>query len=180
MGLERWKKISSSPVRDNDWWTYRLDTYELPSGRTGEYHYVHTEGSSMVVPVLDDDKIVMVRQYRYLCNRESLEFPAGGVKKGMSYRETAEKELGEEAGYSASQMEFVGEFNPCNGVTDEICQVFLARGLREVQAAPDVTEQFEIIRVTPDNLDRMIASREIWDGMTLAAWALVRSRIRPG
>ncbi|HUI64582.1 MAG TPA: NUDIX hydrolase, partial [Bacteroidota bacterium] len=72
-----------------------------------------------------------------------------------------------------------GEFNPYNGVTDEICQVFIARNLVFVGADPDVTEEFEILQLAPSDLEQRIASGEIWDGMTIAAWALVRSKIEP-
>ncbi|HEY6952514.1 MAG TPA: NUDIX hydrolase [Bacteroidota bacterium] len=177
--LRRWKTISSTIVSINPWWTYKRDTFQIPGGFTGEYHYVHTEGSSLVVPVRDDGKLVMVNQYRYLCERESLEFPCGGVKVGKSYDEMARLELEEETGYTADEMKRVGEFNPYNGVTNEICAVYLARQLQVSTAKPDATEEFEILAISPSDLDVMIKRRKVWDGMTLAAWALVKPDIMP-
>ncbi len=176
MALKSWKKISESDVFRNPWWTYRKDALELPSGRSGEYHYVHTNGSSMVVPFLEDGMVLLVNQYRYLLDRESLEFPCGSVKDGSCHDETARCELAEESGYSAGSLAAVGEFNPYNGVADEMCRVYVARELRYVGGAPDETEEFEIVRMTPAEIDERIGSGDIWDGMTIAAWAIAKAR----
>jgi ADP-ribose pyrophosphatase len=175
MALKSWKKLAESIVLRNPWWTYKRDDIELPSGKPGEYHYVHTNGSSMVVPVLDDGKVLLVNQYRYLMDRESVEFPCGSVKDGSNHVETAGCELAEETGYSAERLVLVGEFNPYNGVTDEMCSVYVARGLRYVGEAPDETEEFEIVRATRDEIDARIGAGAIWDGMTIAAWAIAKA-----
>jgi ADP-ribose pyrophosphatase len=158
----------------NAWWTYLLDEYNLPSGKRGEYHFVHTPGSSMVVPVLPDGTLLLVNQYRYLLDRESIEFPCGSVKEGSNHDRTAWEELAEETGYSAKTLLQVGEFNPYNGVTDEMCRVYVARDLQFVGANPDETEEFELVRLNPGELDRKIADGTIWDGMTIAAWGISR------
>ncbi len=172
--LNRWKRLSSRVVAKNPWWTYKLDQYKIPTGYSGEYHYVHTNGASMVVPVVNDGRIILVNQYRYLCDRESIEFPCGGVKDGTSYDSTATMELEEETGYRCENIQRVGEFNPYNGVTNEICAVYVARNLIKSVAHPDATEEFEIVLCFPGQLDEMVQTGKIWDGMTLAAWALVR------
>jgi len=177
MPLKTWKKISESILFQNSWWMYKKDETELPSGKRGEYHYVHTNGASMVVPVLNDGRIVFVNQYRYLNSRESLELPCGGVKDGHTYEETAKHELEEEAGFIARVWDRVGEFNPYNGVTDELCRVFIAKDLCQVLPTPDDTEEFEILFLMPDEVDARIAAGTIWDGMTIAAWNIAKSRI---
>jgi ADP-ribose pyrophosphatase len=131
----------------------------------------------MIVPVLSDGRIVLVNQYRYLNDRESLEFPCGGVKDGSTYGDTARHELEEEAGLIAKDWQEVGEFNPYNGVTNEICRVFLAKNLAAVPVKPDETEEFETITLTPNEVDAQIASGVIWDGMTIASWMIVRPRL---
>ena len=175
--LRRWKKINTKVIHKNPWWTYKLDNFEIQDGFSGEYHYVHTNGSSMVIPITDDRKIILVNQFRYLCNRESLEFPCGSVKEGKSHLETAHSELEEETGYLANLMENVGEFNPYNGVTSEICKIFLARRLQLTVAKPDDTEEFELVFCSPEEIDVMISEKIIWDGMTLAAWMLSRQHV---
>jgi len=173
VALKAWKKLTESDVFRNPWWTYRRDTVELPAGRNGEYHYVHTNGSSLVIPVLEDGRIVLVNQYRYLVNRESIEFPCGSVKDGSSHDQTAWMELAEETGYSAKQLSLAAEFNPYNGVTDEMCKVYIARELQFVGASPDETEEFEIVLLQSKEIDARIKDGIIWDGMTLAAWSIV-------
>ena len=176
MGLKTWKKITESTIFRNPWWTYRRDVVELPSGKPGEYHYVHTNGSSLVVPVLADGRLIMVRQFRYLAGKESVEFPCGSVKDDSTHDKTALMELTEETGYSPTTLHLVGEFNPYNGVTDEMCRVYVARDLRFVGASPDETEEFEVTLVLPADVERDIKDGVIWDGMTIAAWAMVRAR----
>jgi ADP-ribose pyrophosphatase len=180
MALKPWKKLTESVRLKNNWWLYKLDTFELPSGMKGEYHYVHTNGSSMVIPIPSDGSILMVNQYRYLAEKESLEFPCGSVKDGSSYDETAWHELAEETGYSSNRFFLAGEFNPYNGVTDEMCRVYIARDLYEVNSKPDETEEFELFRLTPSEIDDKIRSGEIWDGMSITAWCIAKSKINMG
>jgi ADP-ribose pyrophosphatase len=177
MGLKRWRKVSEEVVVRNAWWTYKKDTVELPSGVKGEYNYVHSNGSAMVIPVQDDGTIIMVNQYRYLCERESLEFPAGGVKHGSSHDHTAWQELIEETGYSAHQLVLVSRFNPYNGVTNEMCHVYVARGLQHVGSSPDDTEEMELVMITPEEIDMRIRDGVIWDGMSIAAWCQAKMTV---
>jgi 8-oxo-dGTP pyrophosphatase MutT (NUDIX family) len=176
--MKPYRPITKSIRFKNPWWNYCCDQVEFPSGKLGEYHYVLTNGSSMVVAVDDTEHLLLVRQYRYTGNRDSLEFPCGGVKDGSTHDETARKELVEETGFLPGQIESVGEYNPCNGLLDEICRVYIARNLRYVGAQPDDTESFELVRITINEMDAFIQNGTIWDGMTLAAWAIAKSKLR--
>jgi ADP-ribose pyrophosphatase len=176
--LKKWKTISSETKDVNPWWTYKLDHFEIPGDNIrGEYYYVHTNGSSMVIPLTAEGKIILVNQYRYLCDGESVEFPCGCVEAGHDYLQTAHEELQQETGYRAGKMTEVGLHNPYNGVTDEISKVFLAEDLQPGRANPEETEEFELLTCTSDQIDEMIRTNKIWDGMTLAAWALARHKV---
>jgi ADP-ribose pyrophosphatase len=179
MSLRRWERLRLARETKNPWWTYRVEEYKLPSGNRGEYHYVHTNESSMAIHVLDDGRVILVRQYRYLCDRDSLEFPCGSVKDGSTYEQTARLELSEEAGLQASELLLVGEFNPYNGVTDEMCRVYITRGFTPSAAIPDATGEFEHVYLHPPEIDAALERGEIWDGMTIAAWLLGRTKITP-
>ena len=174
MPLSKWRTLSQKELFKNPWWVYRQDTFELPNGEVSDYHYVHTNGSSIIIPVLADGRVVMVKQYRYLCDEESLEFPCGGVKAGSDYLATAKEELEQEAGYQAATLTLAGKFNPFNGVTNEMCRVYVARGLKHVGAKPEETEEFEHFELTPGEVDERIRAGEIWDGMSIAAWTIGR------
>jgi ADP-ribose pyrophosphatase len=138
---------------------------------------VDSYGSSCVVPVLPDRAILLVNQYRYLAGRESLEFPCGAVKEGSTHDQTAWQELAEETGYSAASLVLAGRFNPYNGVTNEMCHVYIARDLRFIGSSPDETEEFETVALSPDEIDRRMRSGVIWDGMSIAAWFLIREHV---
>jgi len=180
MALRRWKTVHRVLRVKNPWWEYYQDAFELPNGRPGEYHFVHTNGSSMVIPVLDDGRIVTVNQYRYLVDRESVEFPCGSVKDGSTHEETAEHELREETGYVAASIHEIGRFNPYNGVTDEFCRVYLARGLKHVGGVPDETEEFEVLPLETAEIEERIKNGAIWDGMSIAAWQFFRGSLAAG
>jgi len=169
--LKRLNKISEKSIKKNNWWDYRVDSYLLPNGKEGEYHFVRTSGSTFVIPEKDENVFIMTKQFRYLNQRESIEFPGGGLKADLSPIENAKYELQEEAGYSGV-LKKVGEFNPFNGVTDEICHVFHAKDLKHVEATPEPSEEFEILELTINEINHKIQKGEIWDGMTLAAWSL--------
>jgi ADP-ribose pyrophosphatase len=130
----------------------------------------------MVIPIVGDGTILMVNQYRYLLGKESMEFPCGSVKEGSTHEETAKVELREETGHEAKSLFLAGEFNPYNGVTDEMCSVYVARDLQYVGGTPDETEEFEILRVMPDEIETRIRSGIIWDGMSIAAWSIAKAK----
>jgi len=170
--LKELPRLSSQIQDKNPWWEYKKDTYLHPDGSEGEYYYIHTPGAAMMIPITDDGKIIMVRQYRYLNRRESLEFIGGGVKPGKSYEESAREELLEEAGVIAEELTRIGEYNPMNGATDEICNIFVAGSLKRTAMKPDVSEEFEVLEFDYTHICELIKDGSIWDGMTLAAFAL--------
>ena len=134
----------------------------------------------MVVPVTHEGQVILVNQYRYLCDRESLEFPCGSINEGNTYEQTALMELQEETGHKAEgPLKELGQFNPYNGVTSEICTVYLANPVTPLQnqVKKDETEEFEVIQLTAAEVEEKIRTREIWDGMTLAAWMLARNEV---
>lgn len=169
--LKRWRKLSCKTVDENPFWQYRQDEFQI-GDKSGTYYYVHTGGSVFIVPLTAEGELLMVRQYRYLNDRFSIEFPGGGVKDGENPDAIAEKELIEETGYRG-ELTKIGVFNPYNGVTDEITSVYIATNLAPSdQFKKDDTEEFELLRLTPPQLGKAIADGSIYDGMTLAAWML--------
>ncbi|MEI7483967.1 MAG: NUDIX hydrolase [Ignavibacteriota bacterium] len=174
MPLNEWKHKSTKSMFKNLWWEYLRDECYIPNGKEYEYHYVHTGGSAMTVPVMDDGRIILVKQYRYLNRRFSVEFPSGGIKPNQEPIVIAHKELIEETGYDG-EFQKIGIFNPYNGITDEYCHVYIARKLFESEKeTKDEQEEFEYLYLTPQEIDEMVTSNEITDGMTMAVWAMVK------
>ncbi len=172
-----WKTLSEEVFFKTPWTTFMHKEFELPTGKQGHYWYVHTKGSAFVIPLLPDGRVLMGHQYRYLVDRMSYEFAGGSVKEGTTYDDAAKEELEEELGYVADDMQQVGEFIPMNGVTDEVCKVYVAKGLTKKEQNLEETEQIEEVAFTPQEFDQMIMEGKVDDGMTLAAWTLARPYI---
>ena len=173
-----WNTLLKEEVFSNPWMSIYHNMFELPGGQKGNYFYMHTNGSAMTIPITDDGKIVLVRQYRYLTDNVSIEIPCGGIKEGQKDIEAARAEMIEEAGFDCKTLKNVGRFIPYNGLSDEFCMVFIAKGLFEVGTKPDETEQIEVLQATPDEIDTWIKKGKIVDGMTIAGWAIGRRYVK--
>ncbi len=178
MPLERWIKLSEKVLFENPHWTYKLDHFKIENGVEGDYHYVHTNGASMVIPITDSKKIILINQYRYLNQKESLEFPCGSVDNNLSHSENAHKELREETGYDSKNIKKIGEFCPYTGAADEMCSVFIASDLFHSPLPKDKTEQFEIHFYNFEEIEILVSQNVIWDGLTLSAWSLAKKFIK--
>ncbi len=146
--------------------------FELPGGKRGNYFYMHTNGSAMTIPVTDDGKILLIKQYRYLTDNASIEIPCGGIKDGQNDIDAARAELIEETGFDCKKLKKVGKFVPYNGLSDEYCTVFVAKLLHRVGAKPDETEQIEVMSATPEEINTWIRKGKIVDGMSIAGWII--------
>lgn len=171
------KKVSEEILHENPWWKYKHDVFEFADGRTGEYYYGKAAGVSLVVPVLPDGRLLMVKQYRYLSDKYSIEFPGGGIVKDEAPSEVAKRELFEETGYTAREFVNISNFEPHNGLFIDTTHVFIAKDVTQIKIdglVGDETEFIEIILRRPDEIEQLIKNNEIWDGQTLATWALAR------
>lgn len=178
MTLKRWNRLSQKTIIRNDHWSYNLDEFEIEGGVKGEYHYVHTLGSTMIIPVTKNNKLLLVNQYRYLNQKESLEFPCGSVEPGLTETENALKELREETGFSSARLIKSGEFSPYTGASDEMCTVFIGLDLFKAPLPGDDTEEFILIEKSFSEIEQLIENNLIWDGLTLSAWIISRTLIK--
>ena len=172
--------LSTKVLHDNPYWSYRKDVYQLSGGQPHDYYYVQTNPSALVIPVIawgtPAAQVVMVRQFRYLEDRWGLEFPGGQVGDPPSVQ--AALELEEEAGFKASDLKLLGVINPCKGLLRERCHVFVARGLTPVQQRLEATELLTVERIRPADVWSHIADGSLWDGQSIAAWALFEAHNR--
>lgn len=166
------EQLSKKTVLENPYYTVFQEGYTLPSGREGTYFAVRGLKTVFVVPMLTADKIIITRQFRYLLQAESWEFPGGRIDAGESPLQAAYRELEEESGYIANTLQQVGIFAPCNGLSDEICHVFLATDLDRTEQQLEGAEAVTVHVKTVDEFQGMINNNTVQDGMTIAAWAL--------
>lgn len=158
--------------------TVKRDKILCPNGTVLDYIYQETLGGVIIVPILDDGRLVLVSEYRHLMERRGFEFPKGGMMPKETAAEAAPRELLEETGYSSSNFVKLSTYFPAPGNLRNEAHVYLADELTgPVPLKLDDSEDIEVVLRRPDELEEMIRRGEIWDGDTLAAWALARERV---
>jgi ADP-ribose pyrophosphatase len=175
--------VGFRPVGEREIWaggviTVAEGTFVDPEGREFTRDVVHHPGAVSVVPLLDDDRVVLVRQYRAACDRELLEIPAGKRDvEGEPPEVTARRELIEEVGYRAGMMQALARFYNSAGFSDEYSHVYLATGLEAVpRDAQGVEERFMTVEtVSLDAVPEMIAADELVDAKTIIGLTLAMS-----
>lgn len=156
----------------------RIDTVELPDGRTSTREIVEHDAVVAVVPLLEGGDVLLVRQYRLATGRTMLEIPAGIVDPGEEAEAAAQRELGEETGQRAGKLERLGGFFVSPGFTNEFVHVFLATDLREVDMRPDEDEDIEVVRMPLAEALRLVGSGEICDGKSVIGLTWAREKVR--
>ena len=164
-----WKTLSTTPVYSNRWLSLREDLVELPDGRTTIYGVVSCGQCVGVLPFLNADTVLLVRQYRYVARRVTWEMPTGGMHPGESIEEAAQRELAEEVGHRAGRLVHVSTYHTSKSVMDETAHLFLGEEMFQVALPPDDTEFIEVRPFPFDEALRMVLSGEIVDGMTIIA-----------
>jgi ADP-ribose pyrophosphatase len=168
MPLKAWKTQSSRQIYENPWMKLREDIAEMPNGKTTMYGVIECAECVGVLPFIDADHVVMVRQYRYVFGEvHRWEMPTGGVKPGESLREAARRELREEVGYEAAQLQHVSTYFTSKSIMREIAHLYLGRGLTQVEAVPDDTEFLEVAIFPFEEVLQMVLDSEIRDSMTV-------------
>jgi len=164
-----WKTVSTRPIYQNRWLSLREDLVELPNGRTTIYGVVSCGECVGVLPFLDADTVLLVRQYRYVAGRPTWEMPTGGVHAGESVEEAAQRELAEEIGYRASRLTPVSTYHTSKSVMDETAHLFLGEGMVNLALPRDETEFIEIRSFPFREILGLVLSGEIVDSMTIIA-----------
>jgi ADP-ribose pyrophosphatase len=174
------RRLSERVVYDGHVIRLAIGLIEAPDGQQFEREIVHHPGAVSVVPLLDDGRVVLVRQYRAPLDREVLEIPAGKRDvAGEPPETTARRELEEETGLRAAVVEKLVEFHNSVGFCDEHSQVFLARELQPVaQDLQGVEEQhLTIERVPLADALAMIDTGTITDAKTVIGLTLTARRL---
>jgi ADP-ribose pyrophosphatase len=175
-GETPWRTLSSRPVYANKWISVREDLVALPDGRTTVYGVVSCGHCVGVLPFVDSDTVLLVRQYRYVAGRPTWEMPTGGVHQGETLAEAAQRELAEETGHRARHLVQVSTYHTSKSVVDETAHLFLAEGLHRAEMVPDETEFIDVGTFPFDTVLQMVLEGEIVDSMTVVAVLLAARR----
>lgn len=153
--------------------TLYCDKVLLPNGKEGKREIIEHSGGSAVL-CEKDGKILMVKQFRYAYGEELWEIPAGKLNSGEDPKETAFRELEEEGGVKASDLELLFTVYPSPGYSAEVIRIYLAKGIKEGKAHLDEDEFLSAVWLDKQTLKNMIENGEIKDSKTLIAllWIL--------
>ncbi len=162
-------KLESETVFAGKLLEVRRDRVRLPDGGEATREFVVHPGAVLVVPVLDDGRLVVERQSRYPIGRVMVEFPAGKIDPGESPLATARRELVEEAGYAAEKWRKLCTLHPEIGYSTEFIDVYEARELTYVGARLDEGEFLDVVALAEDELLAMYDCGGLTDGKTIAA-----------
>lgn len=162
------KLNSSKIIYKGKVFSFFSDNVTLPNGLTTNIDVIRHPGASAIVPLLNDNEIILIKQYRYAVGGFIWEIPAGVLDPGEAPLECAKRELIEETGYSANEMEKLTEIVPVPGYSDERIHIFLATGLSESKQNLDDDEILKVHTLKLDAAMEMIKSGEITDSKTIA------------
>ena len=158
-----------------------LKIYEdtvLANGHEAHWDFIHHDGAAAVLPVMDDGKILMVRQYRNALDRETLEIPAGKLDDPKEPKiQCAYRELEEETGYRTEHMEYLISVNTTVAFCDEAIDIFVARDLIPSHQHLDEDEDIEVEAWELKDLMKLIYEGKMTDGKTVAAISAYAAKV---
>ena len=171
MGNLEERTIATEPIFDGRVIKVRVDEVVLPNGETSKREIVKHPGAVAIIAITDDEKIVLVEQYRKAMEKALVEIPAGKLEQGEKPEVTAIRELEEETGYICENMELITSFYTSPGFADEIVYVYEATGLKkkENKAALDEDEFVELMEVSLEEALQFIKEQRIHDAKTMFA-----------
>jgi ADP-ribose pyrophosphatase len=156
------------------------DDVSLPDGSLATREFIRHGGAVAVVPLLDDGRLVLVRQYRYPLSKVLLEFPAGKRDAGESTLACAMRELREETGYSAREWAYGGELHNAAAYSTESIWIWFARGLQGGAQQLDAGEFVETVVLSQEELLALDGNDELPDAKTLIGLHWLSQRLAGG
>ena len=143
------------------------DRITLPDGAETFREFIRHPGAVVILPLFDDNSVLLERQFRYPLDKVFIEFPAGKIDQGEDHLACAKRELQEETGYTASNWDFLCTIHNAIAYSDEHLELYLARGLTAGPARLDDGEFLETFRATVPELLEMVSSGQITDVKTV-------------
>jgi rSAM/selenodomain-associated transferase 1 len=164
-----WRALSARSVYATPWMSIREDRVRLPDGGHTTYSVVDCGECVGVLPFVDAETVLLVRQYRYIAGRPMWEMPTGGMHSGETPEQAIRRELAEEAKVSAGRLEYLGAYHTSKSVMDETAHLYVAHDLSPAVASADDTEFIRTEHVPFRRAYDMVLSGEITDSMTIIA-----------
>ena len=169
--LERPERIGRKLIQYGAIVDIYQDRMQLPDGSEENFDFIKHKGAAAVIPIMEDGRIIMVRQYRNAIDSYTLEIPAGGLNGADEpTRIAAHRELEEETGYytDIENVEFLLTLYTTVAFCNEKIDIYVARNLRKTQQHLDDDEFIDVEIYTPDELTQMVFDGKIVDAKTIA------------
>lgn len=171
------KTISSDRVYTGKVITLKVDTVEIPGQGYQKKELVEVGGAVGIVAITDDNKVVLVKQFRKPIEKPIFEIPAGKLEKNESPKECAERELKEETGYSAN-IKLIHKFFTSAGFSNEIMFVYLATGLTPGENNLDADEFLDVYEIELEEAYNMVLKNDVEDAKTSIGLLLVKDMFK--
>ncbi|MES2321553.1 MAG: NUDIX hydrolase [Pseudomonadota bacterium] len=160
-------RIDGEIAYDGGFLKLARDQVRLPNDAVTFREYIRHPGAVVILPMLDDGRVLLERQFRYPLNRVFIEFPAGKIDPGEDHLACAKRELQEETGYTATDWQFVTTIHNAIAYSDEHLDLYLARGMTAGPRQLDDGEFLETFSSTVPELLDMVRSGQITDVKTI-------------
>lgn len=168
--MEKFKRVNREVVYEGAILEFCKDEIITPKGNNVKWDYLKHKGAAAVIPVMDDGRIIMVRQWRNAIDRFALEIPAGGRDSADEPTiQCAARELEEETGYKSDKIEFLQTIVPAIAYSGEKIDVFVAFDLKKAKQHLDPDEDIELELFEVEELIEMILNNEINDSKTVSS-----------
>ena len=163
-----WRTLGRNYLYKNPWCAFRVDDVELPDGTRIEYGVLESGGFAAIVPVTRGGDVVLVRQWRQPLGAFTLELPSGGVDAGEEPELAARRELFEETGFGAKELEHLASVHTSTGRSTEVCHLFRCEAERDKRGPrPEPTEFITVVEVPLREALDMVSQGTITDSATV-------------
>lgn len=177
--MEEFKRLSRDLVAHGAIIDYYQDTMQIPNGNIAKWDFIKHKGAAAVVPVDEQGRLIMVRQYRNALERYTLEIPAGGLQSvDEPTKDAALRELEEETGYKAENAELLISIYTTVAFCNEKIDIYLATDLVLGKQHLDEDEYVQVGAYTVEELTEKIFAGEIQDSKTVAAIMAYKDKCR--
>lgn len=167
--IGNWKRKKRQEIYSNNWISIFHDDVVNPNGGNGIYGVVHFKNLAIgVIPIDENGYTWLVGQHRYPQNKFSWEIPEGGGPLGIDPLESAKRELQEEVGLAGAEWQLILKMDLSNSVSDEEALVYIAKGLTQIQAAPEETEVLHLRHLPFLEALNLVLDGEITDSISVA------------
>ena len=172
------KKISGESVFDGVLLHVRRDEVELPNGHKSVREWIKHPGASAIIPILPDNQIILVRQFRFPIGKVTLEIPAGKLdKEGEDPIECAKRELSEETGYTAGKIWKLTTIATTVGFSNEYIHLYAASDLTAGKIHPDSDEFINVVKIPLTAALQMVESGKIFDAKSAVSILLLAKQV---